>query len=204
MSAHPVPLVASDLDPDPLVQFRRWYDAAIAALGDDANAMALATVGGDGAPSARMVLLKECDADGFRFFTNYGSRKGRELDGNPRAALLFHWAPLARQVRIEGDVRRLDAAASDAYFDSRPLASRLSAIASPQSEVIADRDVLEARVRELTATARGARPPRPVAWGGFVLSPRAIEFWQAGRHRLHDRFRYRREHERWIVERLAP
>jgi pyridoxamine 5'-phosphate oxidase len=199
------PLERAALDPDPVAQFRGWFDEALAADLFEPTAVALATIGADGAPAARMVLLKGYDSDGFRFFTNYESRKARELAHEPRAAMLIHWGPLGRQVRIEGAVARLAAAESDAYFDARPLASRLSAIASPQSAVIEGRDALEASVRRLTDQYRHGHPPRPAHWGGYRLEPVTFEFWQAGLHRLHDRFRYRKGGDAgWIIERLAP
>jgi pyridoxamine 5'-phosphate oxidase len=165
--------------------------------------MTLATVGAEGRPSTRVVLLKGCDARGFVWYTNYESRKGRELAANPHAALQFHWVELERVVRIEGVVQRVDAAESDAYFATRPLDSRIGAWASPQSEVIASRAVLVANAAKV-----GARylldPPRPPHWGGFRLVPDAWEFWQGRRSRLHDRLRYRLDAGRWIRDRLAP
>jgi pyridoxamine 5'-phosphate oxidase len=192
----------SNVDPDPLAQFGRWFDEAHAAGVFEPEAMALATAGADGAPSLRMVLLKGFDARGYRFFTNYESRKGVELDENPHAALLFHWKELARQVRIEGDVERLPRDESAEYFDSRPLASRISALASPQSHVIASREELERRVEALSA---GGDPAAPPHWGGYVLAPRVYELWQRGEYRLHDRLRYQRsEAGDWVLDRLAP
>ena len=191
----------SDLDPDPLAQFAAWFRAAGEAGVPVPEAMALATATADGAPSARMVLLKGFDERGLVFFTSYGSRKGRELAANPRAALLFHWQPLGRQVRVEGAVSQVPAEESDAYFGSRPLGSRLSAIASDQSEPVAERAELEARVAALEGDAE---PPRPDDWGGYVLEPIAYEFWQHRDDRLHDRFRYEREAGGWRIERLQP
>jgi pyridoxamine 5'-phosphate oxidase len=193
------PLREADVAADPLDQFRAWFREAEGAV-DTAEAVALATATPSGAPSARMVLLKRADARGFAFFSGYESRKGRELAANPNAALLFYWHPLGRQVRVEGVVERLPADESDAYFDSRPSASRLSAAASPQSEVVASRDDLEARVREL----EGAEVGRPERWGGFLLVPHTYEFWQHRENRLHDRLRYRLSGETWVLERLAP
>ena len=197
----------SNLLPDPIDQFRLWLEAAAATGEDEPEAMTLATATLDGRPSARMVLLRGFDSGGFVFFTHYRSRKGQELDQNPVAALVFHWAKLDCQVRIEGRVERTSTEESDAYFDRRPLGSRLGAIASPQSEVIPDRAVLEQRVHGLAARYRdgGPRPPRPEFWGGYRLLPESIEFWKSGPDRLHDRLRYRREAAGdWIIERLAP
>jgi pyridoxamine 5'-phosphate oxidase len=191
----------SDLDPDPLAQFAAWFLAAGEAGVPVPEAMALATAAPDGAPSARMVLLKGFDERGLVFFTSYGSRKGRELAANPRAALLFHWQPLGRQVRVEGAVSRVPTEESEAYFRSRPLGSRLSAIASHQSEPVAARAELEARVAALEGDAD---PPRPADWGGYVLAPVAYEFWQHRDDRLHDRFRYERDGGGWRIDRLQP
>ena len=189
-----------DLVADPQEQFRRWF-AEMEGLTRAPEAMALATAAADGRPSVRMVLLKQADEDGLVFFSHYSSRKGRELEENPQAALLFHWDALGRQVRIEGAVARVSEDESDAYFATRPLGARLSAIASPQSRVVESRAELEARVAELAAAGAPARPPW---WGGFRLVPDAWEFWQHRDNRLHDRFRYRREGGAWIVERLGP
>jgi pyridoxamine 5'-phosphate oxidase len=191
----------ADVDPDPLAQFGRWFDEAAAAGVYEPEAVALATASADGAPSARMVLMKGFDERGFRFFTNYESRKARELEANPRAALLFHWKELARQVRIEGPVARVSPAESAEYFASRALGSRLSAVASPQSRVIASREELERRVEALAASD----PAVPAHWGGYLLDPQVYELWQRGEHRLHDRLRYRRaDGGGWVLDRLAP
>lgn len=196
----------ADLDPDPLVQFDRWFaEACGASDAIEANAMTLATVDDAGAPHARIVLLKDRDARGFRFFTNYESEKGREIAAEARVALLFHWAPLERQVRIEGVAEKVPPAESDAYFQSRPLASRLGAWASPQSEVLAGREELEARYAEVEKRFADGAIPLPPNWGGYVVRPQVIEFWQGRRSRLHDRFRYRLEPAGgWRIERLAP
>jgi pyridoxamine 5'-phosphate oxidase len=194
-----VELLESQVDPDPLRQFARWRDEA----GGELGAVALATATPDGAPSLRMVLLKGADERGLTFFSNYDSRKGAELAANPRAALLVYWPGSGRQVRAEGSVTRLDPGESDAYFATRPTGSRLSAVASPQSAVVADRAELERRVAELRAR-HGDDPPRPESWGGYRLAPATWEFWQHREDRLHDRLRYRRDGTTWLVERLAP
>lgn len=188
---------------EPLRQFESWFGDAVAADLPEPNAMTLATVGPHGRPSTRIVLLKGFDADGLVFFTNYDSRKGRELAANPQAALQFHWPELERVVRIEGAVTRTRAQESDDYFASRPLDSRLGAWASPQSEVIAHRGVLVANAAR-AAACYGSNPPRPPHWGGYRLVPDVWEFWQGRRSRLHDRLRYRLLGGRWVRERLAP
>ena len=196
------PLLERTVDRDPLRQFAAWFAAARERGAYMPEAMALATASADGAPSARMVLLKGYDERGFVFYTGYESRKGAELAENPRAALLFYWAEQGRQVRVEGPVARVAAAEADAYFASRPLGSRLSAAASRQGSVVAGRDELEARVEELRSS--GVEIARPEHWGGFRLSPAAYEFWQHRDDRLHDRLRYVRDGDAWRVERLAP
>ncbi len=195
--------------PDPHRQFERWFAEAVKSELPEPNAMTLATVGTDGQPSARIVLLKEFDAGGFTFFTNRMSRKGRDLAASPKAALLFFWPDLERQVRVEGATTPLEPAASRVYFSGRPRASQLGACASPQSEPIAGREALEARFAEVEAQYRDATVavPCPPHWGGYRLVPAMFEFWQGRASRLHDRIRYRRTQERagaWSIDRLAP
>ena len=188
---------------DPLAQFRQWLDEAIAARLPEPNAMTLATVGGDLRPSTRVVLIKGFDERGIIWYTNYQSRKGQELAGNPYAALQFHWVELERVVRIEGLVEKVSAEESDAYFHSRPLDSRIGAWASPQSQVIEGRGVLMAQVARYAAQFL-LNPPRPPHWGGYRLLPDSWQFWQGRKSRLHDRLRYRLEAGAWQRERLAP
>lgn len=195
---------ASDLSPDPFEQFARWYARASAEV-PLADAMTLATLGADGAPDARMVLLKGHGPDGFRFFTNYESVKAGQIAADPRGALILYWRELDRQVRARGPIERLPAADSDAYFSSRPRESRLGAWASPQSRPLADRaelDALLAATRERFDDTEDL--PRPDFWGGFVLRPETVEFWQGQKSRLHDRFLYTREGATWHLQRLAP
>ena len=188
---------------DPYVQFDLWFKEAIEAKMPMLNAMTLATVSAAGQPAARIVLLKGVDARGFVFYTNYESRKGGELAANPRAALLFHWTELEREVRIDGTVEKVTSRESDEYFASRPLGSRHAAIASPQSEVVPDRATLEARFAAADQ-AHGDAPPRPAHWGGYRVMPTAIEFWQGRPNRLHDRLLYSCSGDGWKIERLAP
>jgi pyridoxamine 5'-phosphate oxidase len=198
-------LSEADVDADPIRQFQRWFEQALATNLPEPNAMTLATATPDGQPSARVVLLKAFDAGGFTFFTNYDSRKGQEIGANPRAALLFFWPELQRQVRIEGTVERVTEAESDAYFRSRPLGSRLGAWASRQSEVLANRSELEERLQALMRRYADGDAPRPPNWGGFRVRPLCLEFWQGRPDRLHDRLRYRWiEGEGWRLERLSP
>ena len=194
-----------DLDSDPIAQLRLWLDQAIAEDAPEPTAMTLATADLEGKPSARIVLLKGLDADGLRFFTNYDSRKARDLAENPKAGLCFFWQPLHRQVRVEGRVERLTREDSAAYFTSRPRGSQFGAWASPQSDTIADRGQLEARLRDIEQRFADQDPlPLPDFWGGFLLRPTVFEFWQGRPSRLHDRFRYRLEDESWRIDRLAP
>jgi len=217
-----------DLEPDPLAQFRKWFDQmsgaraggrvrrffvrlykSVLMLGGaeqiDLNAMTLATVDSEGRPSARVVLLKGVDERGFIFYTNYQSRKGRELSANPHAALVFYWPDLERQVCIAGEVRPLAPTESDAYFGGRPRGSRIAAWASNQSEVVADRAELDKRWEEFEARYQGQEVPRPPHWGGYILKPSRVEFWQGRPNRLHDRLRYTRKADQgWTIERLAP
>jgi pyridoxamine 5'-phosphate oxidase len=197
-------LAEADVDHDPVVQFGRWFEQSEQAGLLEPTAMTLATATPDGRPSARMVLLRGFDERGFCFYTNYESRKGIELAANPRAALVFWWGELERQVRIEGPVTPTSRAESEAYFHSRPPGSQLSAAASPQSRVIADRAALERRVAELAAGAADGQVPLPEFWGGYRLTHEVVEFWQGRPNRLHDRLRYRRAGDGWKIERLAP
>ncbi|MGA0023282.1 MAG: pyridoxamine 5'-phosphate oxidase [Burkholderiales bacterium] len=196
------PLNESDVTADPYAQFRHWFDEAVRAELPTPNAMTLATAAASGQPSARIVLLKGVDDGGFVFYTSYSSRKGRELAANARAALVFYWVELEREVRIEGSVAKVTAAESDAYFDQRPLGSRHAAIASPQSETVADRAALEQRFAE--AAQLGDNPRRPAHWGGYRLTPVSLEFWQGRPNRLHDRLLYTLTGSGWTVSRLAP
>jgi pyridoxamine 5'-phosphate oxidase len=197
-------LSETDVEADPIIQFAKWFDEAVRAQVPEPNAMGVSTVGKDGRPSSRILLIKDFDRRGFTWFTNYDSRKGDELKHNPHAALLFHWVELERQVRIEGRVERVPAAESELYFQSRPVKSRLGAIASLQSQPIADRTMLEAQYAQVEARY-GDHPPRPDHWGGYRLKPDYVEFWQGRRSRLHDRIVYRlNDAGDWVRQRLQP
>ncbi len=203
MGGNSEPLWEHQAAPDPLVQFQRWFDDAGLVV-PDREAMAVASVDGRGRPSIRMVLLRDYGERGFVFHTNYDSRKGNELTANPEAALLFHWAPLGRQVRIEGTAERIDGAESDAYFATRPRGAQIAAWASDQSRAIDSRDRLDAKVHERDVAYAGQEVPRPAWWGGIRVVPRSFEFWQNRDDRLHDRLCYTRRGDRWQVERLQP
>jgi len=195
----------SDLNPDPIKQFANWFTTAIETGIDDVNAMSLATAGQDAKPSVRIVLLKSFDEDGFVFFTNYESEKGKQLEANPYAALGFYWIELDRQIRISGKVDKTSRKESQTYFRSRPVGSQLSAWASRQSAVLDGRRVLDARMEEMNERFADKRVPLPPHWGGYRLKPDNMEFWQGRSNRLHDRFRYTRQSDgSWLIERLAP
>jgi pyridoxamine 5'-phosphate oxidase len=197
-------LLETDVNPDPIKQFELWFDQAIAADLLEPNAMTLATVTPEGKPTARIVLLKGFDERGFVFYTNYDSQKGQELQQSPYAALVFFWGDLERQVRIEGRVERIDPQAAEEYFHSRPVGSQLGAWASAQSSVIPDREGLEQRMDELAREYQDREIPKPPYWGGFLVIPAEIEFWQGRPSRLHDRLRYRLIDGKWQIDRLAP
>ena len=197
-------LDVGDLDPDPIVQFRRWMADAEEAKLVEPTAMALATAGADAMPTNRFVLLRGLDERGFAFYTNHLSEKATELAANPRAALLFGWLALHRQVRVSGDVEQFDDAEADAYFAGRPRGSQLGAWASPQSVVVVDRAEIDRLVADAEKRFGDGPVPRPEFWGGYRVRPDAVEFWQGRPNRLHDRLRYRREDDAWVIERLAP
>ena len=194
----------AELDPDPIKQFLNWFTAAVEAQLPDVNAMTLGTVSSDGRPSARVVLLKGVDHDGFVFFTNYLSDKGREMEANNLVSLTFFWVQLERQVRVQGRVEKTSREESVRYFQSRPVASRLGAWASHQSEVIDGRQVLEARLAQMTERFGDEEIPCPPHWGGYRVAPSTVEFWQGRPNRLHDRFRYAQKGDAWTIDRLAP
>ena len=197
-------LLESDVTTNPIQQFTKWWQEAINSNIDEVNAMTLATSTIDGKPSARTVLLKDYDEQGFVFFTNYNSHKGKELNENPNAALVFFWKELERQIRIEGTVQKIETTKSDNYFNSRPISSRIGAWSSPQSEVIESREILEANEQNFIEKF-GEVIPRPAHWGGYIIQPNVIEFWQGRSSRLHDRLQYKlMENGAWKMERLAP
>lgn len=189
---------------DPFLQFETWFKEALEAAVNEPNAMTLATVKPDGTPSARIVLLKGFSKEGFSFFTNYNSHKGAEMGQNPHVALVFCWLELQRQVRIEGTIKRLTDKENDEYFYSRPLSSQIGAIASPQSSAIAGRHILEQNFRLIEQELQGKEPERPPHWGGYLVIPSMIEFWQGRQSRLHDRFEFRKTANGWVKQRLAP
>jgi len=197
-------LAETDVESNPILQFKKWFTEAVDAKLFEPNVMTLATANASGKPSARILLLKGFDEDGFVFFTNYNSDKGKDLAENPQASLVFFWPELERQVRIDGLVNKIAAEDSTAYFHSRPVGSQIGATASPQSSVIPNREVLEEKVKQLTAEFEGKEIPRPLHWGGYLLSPTHIEFWQGRPSRLHDRINYHFVEGSWIINRLAP
>lgn len=197
-------LSEAEVEKDPIAQFAKWFTDALSAQLFEPNVMTLATADKTGKPAARIVLLKGFDEQGFTFYTNYDSHKGHDLEENPRAALVFFWPALERQVRIEGTVTKTSAEMADRYFHSRPAGSQIGAIASPQSTVLADRHILENKVQELTQQYENKDIPRPAHWGGYVVSPVNIEFWQGRPSRLHDRINYQLTEGQWSISRLAP
>jgi pyridoxamine 5'-phosphate oxidase len=197
-------LLEEDVLVDPIDQFKHWWSEAVDSKIEELNAMTLATASSSGMPSARIVLLKGISSGGFTFFTNYNSHKGRELAENPKAALVFFWKELERQVRIEGTVQKVSEAESEAYFSTRPTASKIGAWASPQSTTIEGRSTIEGNVLKYVAKFGEENIPKPPHWGGYIVKPVKVEFWQGRRSRLHDRILYTRENENWKIERLAP
>lgn len=197
-------LSEKDVVKNPIAQFEKWFEDAVNAEIFEPNVMTLATVDKSARPNARIALLKGFDNDGFSFYTNYLSQKGKEIKKNPYACLVFFWAELERQVRIEGKIEKLDKETSEQYFNSRPQGSQIGAIASPQSQVIPNRDVLEQKVEELTQQYEGKTIPKPAHWGGYIVKPTSIEFWQGRSSRLHDRIKYTFSNGSWKIERLAP
>jgi pyridoxamine 5'-phosphate oxidase len=197
-------LAEADVDQNPIAQFGKWFQEALDAQLYEPNVMTLATADLSGKPTARILLLKGFDHHGFVFYTNYASKKGQQLDENPQAAMVFFWAELERQVRIEGIITKVSSEESTAYFHSRPKGSQIGAAASPQSAVIPDREILENRVEELSSAYAEKEVPRPEHWGGYVLKPSHIEFWQGRSSRLHDRITYTNENDVWTINRLAP
>lgn len=197
-------LSESDVAADPILQFQKWFSEAVNAKLYEPNVMTFATADSDGKPSARIVLLKGFDEQGFVFYTNYESKKAQDLVENPQAALVFFWAELERQIRIEGIVSKVDKEISEAYFQSRPIGSQIGAIASAQSSVLTDRSILEERVAELTTQYEGKAIPKPEHWGGYLVEPKHIEFWQGRSSRLHDRITYDYTDGSWKINRLAP
>jgi pyridoxamine 5'-phosphate oxidase len=197
-------LLESDAAADPFAQFGHWWLEAVESKIDEVNAMTLATSSADGFPSARIVLLKGYDRNGFVFFTNYNSQKGQDIEANPKACLLFFWKELERQVRIDGSIEKISAQESEVYFQSRPIGSRIGAWCSPQSSVIPDRTVLDKNVDYYSNKFSAQLVPRPDHWGGYLVKPTAIEFWQGRSSRLHDRLRYTKIADNWKLERLAP
>ncbi|MFA6278393.1 MAG: pyridoxamine 5'-phosphate oxidase [Pedobacter sp.] len=197
-------LTEKEVDKNPIKQFEKWFSAALDAQLYEPNVMTLATADKTGKPNARIVLLKGVDEQGFSFYTNYLSTKGKELKKNPQACLVFFWAELQRQVRIEGKVEKLDKETSEAYFHSRPQGSQIGAIVSPQSQVISNRTDLEKKVEELTVSYQDKTIPKPAHWGGYIVKPTSIEFWQGRSSRLHDRIKYDLVNGKWQINRLAP
>lgn len=197
-------LLETDVDANPFNQFSIWWDDAIKSKLDEVNAMTLATASSTGVPSARVVLLKSFSKEGFVFFTNYNSSKGHHLDENPNACLVFFWKELERQVRITGKAKKISETESDAYYQSRPAGSRIGAWASPQSQVISSREIIENNIAKYEAEFADGKISRPPHWGGYIVEPSCIEFWQGRSNRLHDRLQYSLKEGSWIVERLAP